>query len=76
MHKRKRVRGDGSSVFVTVPVDLIPVVDGTGPARLPDMISGLSAEVLTDWLNARDKVFVDRIKVVTTDGLADLTVAR
>ncbi len=66
----KHVRSDGSSSFVTVLVDLTPVVDGTGPARLLDMISGRSAKVLTDWLDARDQAFRDRIKVVTMDGFA------
>ena len=47
-HKWKHVRGDGTSSFVTVLVDLTPVVDGTGPARLLDMISGRSAKALTD----------------------------
>ena len=69
-HKWKHVRGDGSSSFVTVLVDLTPAVDGTGPARLLDMIEGRSAKVLTDWLDARDQVFRDRIKVVTMDGFA------
>ena len=69
-HKWKHVRGDGSSSFVTVLVDLTPAVDGTGPARLLDMIEGGSAKVLTDWLDARDQVFRDRIKVVTMDGFA------
>ena len=69
-HKWKHVRGDGSSSFVTVLVDLTPVVDGTGPARLLDMISGRSAKVLTDWLDARDQAFRDRIKVVAMDGFA------
>ena len=39
-HKWKHVRGDGSSAFVTVLVDLTPVVDGTGPSRLLDMVPG------------------------------------
>ena len=69
-HKWKHVRGDGSSSFVTVLVDLTPVVDGTGPARLLDMVAGRSAKVLTDWLDARDQAFRDRIKVVTMDGFA------
>lgn len=69
-HKWKHVRGDGTSSFVTVLVDLTPVVDGTGPARLLDMISGRSAKALTDWLDDRDQVFRDRIKVVTMDGFA------
>ncbi|WP_256821632.1 transposase, partial [Dietzia sp. Die43] len=67
-HKWKHVRGDGSSSFVTVLVDLTPVVDGTGPSRLLDMVPGRSAKVLTEWLNARDQAFRDRVKVVTMDG--------
>src|SRR5699024_9340724 len=39
-HVWKHVRGDGSSSFVTVLVDLTPVVDGTGPSRLLDMVAG------------------------------------
>jgi len=39
-HRWKHVRGDGASSFVTVLVDLTPVVDGTGPARLLDMVPG------------------------------------
>ena len=69
-HKWKHVRGDGSESFVTVLVDLTPVVDGTGPARLLDMIPGRSAKVMNDWLGARDQAFRDRIKVVTMDGFA------
>ena len=69
-HKWKHVRGDGNSSFVTVLVDLTPVVDGTGPARLLDMIEGRSAKVLTDWFDASVQVFRDRIKVVTMDGFA------
>ena len=60
-HRWKHVRGDGSSSFVTVLVDLTPVVDGTGPARLLDMVPGRSAKALTDWLDARDQAFRDRI---------------
>ena len=67
-HKWKHVRGDGSHSFVTVLVDLTPVVDGAGPARLLDMVPGRSAKVLTDWLDARDQAFRDRVKVVTMDG--------
>lgn len=69
-HKWKHVRGDGSAAFVTVLVDLTPVVDGTGRARLLDMIPGRSAKVLSDWLDSRDQQFRDRIKIVTMDGFA------
>ena len=46
------------------------MVDGTGPSRLLDMVPGRSAKVLTEWLDARDQVFRDRVKVVTMDGFA------
>ena len=38
-HKWKHVRGKGDSSFVIVLVDLTPVVDGTGSARLLDMVA-------------------------------------
>ncbi|MCT2141394.1 transposase, partial [Dietzia cinnamea] len=41
-----------------------------GPSRLLDMVPGRSAKVLTEWLDARDQVFRDRVKVVTMDGFA------
>lgn len=69
-HKWKHVRGDGSASFVTVLVDLTPVVDGNGRARLLDMIPGRSAKALTEWLEERDQQFRDRIKIVTMDGFA------
>ena len=56
--------------FVTVIVDLTPNVDGTGPARLLDMVPGRSAEVLRRWLASREKSFRDRVKVVAMDGFA------
>ncbi|GAB08717.1 putative transposase [Gordonia araii NBRC 100433] len=67
-HKWKHVRGQGDPSFVTVLIDLTPVIDGTGPARLLDMIAGRSKQVLKDWLAERDQQFRDRIKVVAMDG--------
>lgn len=67
-HKWKHVRGQGDPSFVTVIVDLTPVIDGTGPARLLDMVPGRRAAALSDWLDAREPAFRDRIKVVTMDG--------
>ncbi|NDK92655.1 ISL3 family transposase, partial [Gordonia desulfuricans] len=67
-HKWKHVRGKGDPNFVTVLVDLTPIVDGTGPARLLDMVAGRSKAALKDWLGARDQGFRDRIRVVTMDG--------
>lgn len=67
-HKWKHVRGQGDPDFVTVIVDLTPLIDGTGPARLLDMVAGRSAAALSTWLGARDQVFRGRIKIVSMDG--------
>ncbi|AGP63469.1 putative transposase [Mycobacterium intracellulare subsp. yongonense 05-1390] len=69
-HKWKHCRGQGEPDFVTVLVDLTPVIDGTGPSRLLDMVAGRSAEVLKTWLNAKDANFRSRVKVVAMDGFA------
>lgn len=67
-HKWKHVRGDGSASFVTVIVDLTPAVDGTGPARLLDMVAGRSADAFGNWLQYRDQRFRDTVKITTMDG--------
>lgn len=69
-HKWKHVRGHGDPSFVTVIVDLTPVLDGTGPARLLAMVPGRSTAALTDWLDQRDPAFIDRVKVIGMDGFA------
>lgn len=75
-HKWKHVHGDGSASFVTVIVDLTPVVDATGPARLLDMVPGRSAQVFGDWLKARDQRFRDTVRITTMDGFTgDATAA-
>jgi transposase len=61
----RHAAGDG---FVTVIVDLTPVVTGTGRARLLDLVAGRSSAALTSWLAARDKAFRDRVEVVAMDG--------
>ena len=43
-------RGD---TYVTVIIDLTPVRDGTGPARLLDMVQGRSKQVFATWLADR-----------------------
>ncbi|WP_342660852.1 ISL3 family transposase ISAar39 [Rhodococcus ruber] len=55
----RRAAGDG---FVTVIVDLTPVFDGTGPARLLDLVAGRSSAVLTTWLDRQSAAFRDRIE--------------
>jgi len=43
-------RGDK---YVTVIIDLTPIRDGTGPARLLDMVEGRSKAAFKTWLAAR-----------------------
>ncbi|MGW4482192.1 ISL3 family transposase [Rhodococcus triatomae] len=69
-HKWKHRRGQGDPDFVTVIVDLTPVIDGTGPARLLDMVPGRSKAALAEWLGKRDNNFRSRVRVVTMDGFA------
>jgi transposase len=54
--------------YVTVIIDLTPVRDGTGPARLLDMVAGRTAGVFADWLAARPEAWRKRIEVVAMDG--------
>jgi len=58
----------GRDRFVTVIIDLTPVRNKTGPARLLDMVAGRSKQVFKDWLAARDKDFRDGIEQVAMDG--------
>jgi transposase len=50
-HVARHTRHGGR--FVTVIIDLTPVRDSAGPARLLDMVSGRSKQVFTTWLNKR-----------------------
>ena len=54
--------------FVTVIIDLTPVRNGTGPARLLDMVSGRSKAVFTTWLFAQSPAFRAGIETVAMDG--------
>src|SRR5690625_1308742 len=58
-------RGDK---YVTVIIDLTPVRDETGPARLLDMVEGRSKAVFQDWLQARPEDWRAGIEVVAMDG--------
>lgn len=55
---------------MSVIVDVTPVVDGTGPARLLDMVAGRSGKAIEDWLNSKDPNFRGRIQTVSLDGFA------
>ena len=65
-------RGDK---YVTVIIDLTPARDGTGPARLLDMIPGRSKAVFKAWLDARPEAWKNRIEVVAMDGFSGFKTA-
>jgi transposase len=65
-------RGDK---YVTVIIDLTPVRDGTGPARLLDMVEGRSKAVFKSWLDAQPPAFRDGIEVVAMDGFTGFKTA-
>jgi transposase len=54
--------------YVTVVIDLTPVRDQTGPARLLDMVEGRTKRAFKDWLAAQSQAFRDRVQVVAMDG--------
>lgn len=54
--------------YVTVIIDLTPVREKTGPARLLDMVEGRSKAVFKTWLAAQPAVFRAGIEVVAMDG--------
>ena len=58
-------RGDR---YVTVIIDLTPVRDRSGPARLLDVVPGRSKKVLKTWLSQRDQDWRGRVEVVAMDG--------
>lgn len=75
-HVWKHTRKPGQpSSLVTILVDLTPLVDGRGPARLLDIRPGRSAQVLRGWLQERDPGFRKQEQVVTMDGFAGYATA-
>lgn len=69
---RHTKRGDK---YVTVIIDLTPVREKTGPARLLDMVEGRSKAVFKRWLAARPKQWQDGIEVVAMDGFSGFKTA-
>ena len=61
--------------YVTVIIDLTPVRDDTGPARLLDMVEGRSKQAFKTWLASRPKGWRDGIEVVAMDGFAGFKTA-
>ena len=65
-------RGDK---YVTVVIDLTPIRNGTGPARLLDMIEGRSKQAFSTWLAARPQAWRDGVEVVAMDGFTGFKTA-
>lgn len=65
-------RGDK---YVTVIIDLTPVREQTGSARLLDMVEGRSKKAFKTWLSSRDQAWRERIEVVAMDGFPPLRAA-
>jgi len=61
--------------YVTVIIDLTPVRDGTGPARLLDMVQGRTKEAFTTWLTERDQAWRKSLEVVAMDGFTGFKTA-
>jgi len=60
----------GAAGFVTLIIDLTPVHDQRGPARLLDLVAGRSATALADWLAAQPPDFSRAVEVIAMDGFA------
>ena len=65
-------RGDK---YVTVIIDLTPVRDRTGPARLLDMVEGRSKQAFKTWLAERPQAWRDAVEVVAMDGFTGFKTA-
>ena len=63
-------RHRGGDRYATVIVDLTPVRDHTGPARLLDVVQGRSKYVLSSWLAACPQEWKDNIEIVAMDGFS------
>ena len=61
--------------YVTVIIDLTPVRDRTGPARLLDMVEGRSKQAFKTWLADRPDAWRDAAEVVAMDGFTGFKTA-
>lgn len=61
--------------YVMVVIDLTPVRDQTGPARLLDMVEGRSKQVFAAWLDARPQAWRDQVEIVAMDGFTGFKTA-
>jgi Transposase len=65
-------RGDK---YVTVIIDLTPVQNKTGPARLLDMVEGRSKRAFKTWLAERPRSWRDAVEVVAMEGFTGFKTA-
>ena len=61
--------------YVTVIIDLTPIRDGTGPARLLDMVEGRSKAAFKTWLADRPQAWRDGVEVIAMDGFTGFKTA-
>ena len=61
--------------YVMVVIDLTPVRDRTGPARLLDMVEGRSKQVFASWLDERPQEWRDKVEIVAMDGFTGFKTA-
>jgi transposase len=61
--------------YVTVIIDLPGIRDGTGPARLPNMVEGRSKQAFKTWLADRDEAWRNQVEVVAMDGFTGFKTA-
>lgn len=61
--------------YVTVIIDLTPIRDDTGPARLLDMVEGRSKQAFKTWLAARPEAWRAGVEVVAMDGFTGFKTA-
>jgi transposase len=67
-HRWSHTRRRDQDGYVTVIIDLTSVLEGSGRARLLDLVPGRSAAALTSWLSAQTAQFRDQVEVVAMDG--------
>jgi transposase len=65
-------RGDK---YVTVIIDLTPIRDKTGPARLLDMVEGRSKKTFATWLEQQEPSRRNGVQVVAMDGFTGFKTA-
>jgi transposase len=61
--------------YVTVITDLTRIRDGTGPARLLDMVEGSSKQAFKTWLAERPDAWRNQVEVVAMDGFTGFKTA-